>query len=460
MVSTMSPLHGLHGKPDGGRGDPPLVAKLHKHAVVLYVRLSKCLDSSQDAVLRQRELHTVHALVDSLTANRALWKFNCGGGDFILAAGVTSDDFQEQDAGLGCRALESVAATLLADVDGKHDLRMALHAGPVSTGIVGIRSLQFGYGSQPEVVAHTCKTTATPRCSIYGPAVDIVDTVCSLCQPGCLLVTNAAWPHLANRASVQAMPADSPRVGIKLYSQQLQTVTPSLNHARNWDLRYTSSILESSYASFFHRRSVSLDVTFLCIVILSQLSWIHKWEFHGSFLFPAMIGLVSFNLACLLLIFSSRHVYLRWRCGRCGSRWIFATFHFVSCRECIVASSHLVHKVVQVLVTVAPIHGTVYSPNFTPTVALLESSGFAAILMLSFGLRLCFSTQVIVGAVVLLLCTICNPPVCRAVFPNVSWCIGGITIAQLVACYVLPCAMVYALERRTRHAFEVSFARK
>lgn len=121
--------------------DRAAIVKLHPHASVLHVVLAKCHDSSTDAVSRQKELHVVHALVDSLTASRALWKFNCGGGDFMLAAGVTN---REEDSGAGCRALESVAATLLARVDSKHDLRMALHAGPVSSGIIGSKSLQFG----------------------------------------------------------------------------------------------------------------------------------------------------------------------------------------------------------------------------------------------------------------------------------------------------------------------------
>lgn len=135
----------------GRQHDPPplvatTIAKLHPNAAVLYVRLAKCYDSTKDAVSRQKELHHIHThvstLVDSLTS-RALWKFNCGGGDFILAAGVTADG-KEQDAGPGCQTLESVAATLLARIDSKHDLRMALHAGPVSSGIIGSKPLQFG----------------------------------------------------------------------------------------------------------------------------------------------------------------------------------------------------------------------------------------------------------------------------------------------------------------------------
>lgn len=156
---------------------------------------------------------------------------------------------------------------------------------------------------------------------IYGPVVDAVGALSAHCQPGCLLATSAVWPHLVNRASFSAVDNLSPCPGIKLYSQQLQSTPPraaalpqSSSHAHtSWDLCYTSGVLESSYESYFHRRSVPLDVTFLCIVILSQLTWIHKWEFRGSFLFPTMIALVSFNLACLWLVFSSRNLYLRWR---------------------------------------------------------------------------------------------------------------------------------------------------
>lgn len=120
---------------------PTAIAKLHPHAAVLYVRLSKCCDGSKDAVSRHKELHVVHALVDALTASRGLWKFNCGGGDFMLASGVSSE---QHEAGAGCCALESVAETLLARIDSQHDVRMALHVGPVSSGIIGSKSLQYG----------------------------------------------------------------------------------------------------------------------------------------------------------------------------------------------------------------------------------------------------------------------------------------------------------------------------
>lgn len=121
-------------------------------------------------------------------------------------------------------------------------------------------------------------------------------------------------------------------------------------------------------------------------------------------------------------------------------------------------ASHLVHKCIQVLVTVTPVYGTVYSPSYSQTVAIMESSGFAAVMMLSFGLRMRFRRQVVVGFLVLLLCIMVNPSVCNAVFTPSMWCTASMGVFQSVACYLLPCAMVYALERNNRRAFESTYA--
>ncbi len=123
-------------------------------------------------------------------------------------------------------------------------------------------------------------------------------------------------------------------------------------------------------------------------------------------------------------------------------------------------ASHLVHKATQVLVTVTPVYGTVYNQSYNSMVAILESSGFAGIMMLSFGLRMRFARQMAVAFVILVLSMLVIAPVCNAVFTQSMWCTASMVVFQTLACYVLPCAMVYVLERSNRLTFEATLKSK
>lgn len=147
--------------------------------------------------------------------------------------------------------------------------------------------------------------------------MDIASNISGMVEPGCLAVTNTVWSRLCNREGFTGMDTSNKLGGsIKVFTKQLATPPRPCSVSelvKRWNLSYLSDHLELSYAGYFATRSIKLDITLLVIVILSQLSWIHRWEFRGSFLYTAMVGLVSFNFACLALVLNSRHLYLRWR---------------------------------------------------------------------------------------------------------------------------------------------------
>lgn len=152
-----------------------------------------------------------------------------------------------------------------------------------------------------------------------------------------------------------------------------------------------------------------------------------------------------------------------------------------------------------------PPHLTPPAASYNPTVALLESSSLAQVHMLSFGMRLRFGTHLAVdlfhfaaavaandqvrawrwvgaqearlgrrtGAAAWLPCWLSGhpmpslntrlppptppppPQICAAGFPFIPGgaCNALMFIWQALACFALPCALVYASERRSRRIF-------
>lgn len=184
-------------------------------------------------------------------------------------------------------------------------------------------------------------------------------------------------------------------------------------------------------------------------------------------------------------------VYVRWRAPLC-------------------LLSHVAHKLAQSAVTLLPPVGTIFSPTYNPTVALLESSSLAQVHMLSFGMRLHFGAHLLALLIHLALAVAANDAICAAGFPFLpgGWrrpsqapgprattgagglteaqprfpaaqpapgsaltgrrlaaplvaplcCAGGacralMALWQALACGALPCALVYVLERRSRRIF-------
>ena len=90
---------------------------------------------------------------------------------------------------------------------------------------------------------------------------------------------------------------------------------------------------------------------------------------------------------------------------------------YIRWREPLCMWSHLVHKLAQTAVTLVPPVGTIFSPTYNPTVALLESSSLAQIHMLSFGMKQRFGTHLAVGAFHFATAVAANEQICAAGFP-------------------------------------------
>ncbi|PRW58718.1 copper responsive regulator 1 isoform A [Chlorella sorokiniana] len=201
-------------------------------------------------------------------------------------------------------------------------------------------------------------------------------------------------------------------------------------------LRFRNGELEGRYHSWYSAGQVPVDVAFLVVAALSQGAWIFRWSGDSSWLGAAMVALMAINVATMQLAALWPATYCQWR-------------------EPLCVLSHIVHKLAQVAVTLAPRIGTVYSATYNPTVALLESSSLAQIAMLSFGMRLRFTTHLLVSAFHFAASAAANDQVCAAGFPFLP---GGACTAlmlswQALACFAVPCTLLYASEKRSRRIF-------
>lgn len=93
--------------------------------------------------------------------------------------------------------------------------------------------------------------------------------------------------------------------------------------------------------------------------------------------------------------------------------------------------------------------------TYNPTVALLESSSLAQVHMLSFGMKLRFSTHVAVNLFHFAAAVATNDQICAAGFPFLPGgaCNALMFVWQALACFVLPCALVCTSEKRSRRIF-------
>lgn len=201
-------------------------------------------------------------------------------------------------------------------------------------------------------------------------------------------------------------------------------------------LRFRNGELEGRYRAWYSAGQVPVDVAFLVVAALSQGAWIFRWSGDSSWLGAAMVALMAINVATMQLAALWPSTYCNWR-------------------EALCVLSHIVHKLAQVAVTLAPRIGTVYSASYNPTVALLESSSLAQIAMLSFGMRLRFTSHLLVSAFHFAASAAANDQVCAAGFPFLP---GGACTAlmlswQALACFAVPCTLLYASEKRSRRIF-------
>jgi len=201
-------------------------------------------------------------------------------------------------------------------------------------------------------------------------------------------------------------------------------------------LTFASPALEAKYARWYHAGQIPVDVAFMMITILSQMAWVLRWNMASSILGVVMISLIGFNSA-----------YLTMAATRPGT--------YIANRELLCIVSLFVHKLGQMAVTAMPDIGTIYSPTYNSTVALLESSSFAQIAMLSFGAKARVAFHLPALLAMLPLSATINGDICKAAFGKVDplICASGMIVFQAVACCALPAAAVYMSERRSRRVF-------
>ena len=202
-------------------------------------------------------------------------------------------------------------------------------------------------------------------------------------------------------------------------------------------LTFASPTLEAKYATWYHTGQVPVDIAFMMITILSQMAWVLRWKLsHSVVLGGVMLALIAFNTIYLSLATLRPKTY-------------------VSRREWLCVASLMIHKLAQMMVTALPGVGTIYSPTYNTTVALLESSSFAQIAMLSFGARGRFAYFLPTLMAMLPLSATINGSICRAAFPGAStaMCGVGMFAFQVAACCALPAAAAYMSEQRSRKIF-------
>lgn len=202
-------------------------------------------------------------------------------------------------------------------------------------------------------------------------------------------------------------------------------------------LTFASPKLEAKFKQWHNAGQVPVDLAFMLIAILSQAAWVARWSMSESLVLGmSMVALMSFNCVYMALATLRPKAYVARREGLC-------------------VASLLVHKVVQMLVTVMPGVGTIYSPTYNTTVALLESSSFAQVAMLSFGAKARLVTHVPTLLVLLGLSSLSNGAICSAAWPSlaVGLCTPALFAFQASACWALPCAAVYLAEKRSRRIF-------
>jgi hypothetical protein len=283
----------------------------------------------------------------------------------------------------------------------------------------------------------------------FGTA-DGVERILARAQYAAAASSSAVAATAAAAAKALALEADGPHLGKQRLAQGLDPVDDvaaakaaargeavSRAAAMGPLLRFASPALESKYAGWFHTGQVPVDVAFMLIAILSQGAWVLRWDLAQSALLAwVMAALVTFNGVLLAAATVRRGAYVRHR-------------------EAICVASLLAHKVAQLMVTALPGAGTIYSGSYNAVVALLESSSFAQVAMLSFGARARVAVHLPACAVMLLMSTAINGEVCAAAFPSVGpgTCAAAMAGFQAVACCALPCAGVYLAERRSRRTF-------
>lgn len=242
--------------------------------------------------------------------------------------------------------------------------------------------------------------------------------------------------HMSKRGlSIERLPSDFDDVALAKAAHKGNNLAEAVGSSPL--LTFASPALEAKYATWYHTGQVPVDMAFMMITILSQMAWVLRWKLsHSVVLGGVMLALIAFNTVYLALAVLRPKAY-------------------ISRREWLCVASLLIHKLGQMVVTAMPGVGTIYSPTYNTTVALLESSSFAQIAMLSFGAKGRFAYFLPALTAMLPLSATINGSICAAAFPGVSTaaCGAGMFAFQVVACCALPAAAVYLSEQRSRRIF-------
>jgi hypothetical protein len=145
-----------------------------------------------------------------------------------------------------------------------------------------------------------------------------------------------AKAHVADAAQPTPQPRKAPHAGAR---QSLL-------------LRFASPELESKYVRWYGNGQLSMDLAFLGIAIMAQAAWVFRWGWEGGALGTLMLALMLFNAGIMYAETLAPRAYL-------------------AAREEVAAAAHVVHKLVQLAVTVAPGVGTARPPTYTTTGAQL-----------------------------------------------------------------------------------------
>ena len=237
------------------------------------------------------------------------------------------------------------------------------------------------------------------------------------------------------RKDVEEMPSDS---------SSHSTSSRVLDSRMGPLLNFVDERLEKDYVNWFNRVQISIDLSFMAIAIISQAAWVLKWDFHLSVLmFASMISLMLFN------------------CGVAGLA-VFRTNKYVTLREKLCVASLLLHKCVQLIVSATPGVGTIHSTTFSPTIALLETSSFAQVAMLSVGARPRLKLFLPTLGLMLAFSSLLTGSICSAAFPATPFkvCVSFLWLYQVVAAFVAPAMGVYVWEKHNRSSYLKASAKK
>ena len=119
-------------------------------------------------------------------------------------------------------------------------------------------------------------------------------------------------------------------------------------HAQGALLTFADAGVEARYCRWYHSGQVPVDMAFMAVALVSQLSWVFRWALHGGLAGAGMQLLMALNFVLLAAAVGNPGAY-------------------AARRDALCAASHVAHKRVQLLVTVMPGAGTLHALSYNRT---------------------------------------------------------------------------------------------